>query len=107
MKFLLRSLLALAIAVVCGVVLYYAVQALPGITINPPPGARLRPEGGRNEPDRTAPGPERRENDRHGESRSLLAIARRVILFSVLVFVSVVAKNLVFERRLFKKRPPG
>ena len=109
MKFLLRSLLVLAIAIVSGVILYYAVQALPGISSNPPPGARLQPEGERNEPDRNAPRPERRENDRRAASvsRSLLAIARRMILFSVLVLVSVLAKNLIFERRLFKKRPPG
>jgi hypothetical protein len=107
MKLLPRSLLVLAIAVVCGVVLYYSVQALPGISINPPPGARFRVEGGRKEPDRTTPGPERRENDLRGASRSLLAVVRRFILFSVLVFVSVVAKNLIFEGRLFKKRLPG
>jgi hypothetical protein len=108
MKFLLRSLLVLAIAVVFGVVLYYAVQALPGISFNPPPGARLRPEEGRNEPDRTAPKPERRENDRGGgiRLRSLFGVVGKVIQFSVLVFVSVLAKNLIFERRLFKKRPP-
>jgi hypothetical protein len=109
MKFLLRSLLVLAIAVLFGIVLYYAVQALPGVSFNPPAGARLRPEGERNEPDRTAPGPERRENDRGGgiRLRSLLDVARRMILFSVLVFVSILAKNLIFERRLFKKRPPN
>jgi hypothetical protein len=108
MKFLLRSLLVLAIAVTFGLVLYYAVQALPGISSSAPPGARLRPEAGGNEPGRTSPGPERRETDRGGgiRLRSLLGIARRVLLFSVLVFVSVLAKNLIFEKRVFKKRSP-
>lgn len=104
MKFLLRSLVVLAIAAVFGMVLYYAVQALPGIASNPQPGVRLQPEGGRNESDRTSPRPERRENDRRAGSRSILAIARRIFLFSVLVFISVLAKNLIFERRPFKKR---
>ena len=106
MKFLLRSLLVLGIAAVFGVVLYYAVQALPGISSNPPPGARLQPQEGRNEPDRNALRPERRENNQRGLSRSILAVARRTLLFLALVFVSVLAKNLIFERRLFGKRPP-
>jgi hypothetical protein len=106
MKFLLRSLLVLAIAVIFGVVLYYAVQALPGISFNAPPGDRLQPPEGRKEPDRNAPRPERRENDRRGVRRSILDVTRRILLFSALVFVSVLAKNLIFERRLFRKRPP-
>jgi hypothetical protein len=106
MKILLRSLLVLAVAVVLGVVFYYAIQALPGLSFNPPPGARLRPEAGRNVPDRTAPRPEHRENERGRGSLSLLAAAGRVVLFSVLVFVSVLGKNLIFEGRLFKKRSP-
>ena len=107
MKFLLRSLLVLAIAVIFGVVLYYAVQALPGISFNSPPGARLQPQEGRNGPDRIAPRSERRENDRRGWSRSVLSVVRRTLLFSALVFVSVLANNLIFERRLFRKRPPN
>lgn len=106
MKFLLRSLLVLAIAVIFGVVLYYAVQALPGISFNSPSGVRLQPQAARKEPDRNAPRPERRENDRRGVSRSILSVTRRILLFSALVFVSVLAKNLIFERGLFKKRPP-
>jgi hypothetical protein len=106
MKFLLRSLLVLAIAVIFGVVLYYAVQALPGISLNSPPGARLQPLEGRKEPDRNAPRPERRENGGRGVSRFILDVTRRILLFSALVFVSVLAKNLIFERRLFGKRPP-
>lgn len=106
MKFLLRSLLVLGIAVVFGVVLYYAVQALPGISFNSPSGIRLQPQEERKEPDRNAPRPAGRENDRRGLRRSILAVTRRILLFSALVFVSVLAKNLIFERRLFKKRPP-
>jgi len=106
MKFLLRSLIVLAVAAACGAILYYAVQALPGATSNQSPGVRLRPEGDRNEPDRTSPRLERRENERGGGSRFLLGIARRILLFSVLVVVSVFAKNLLFERRLIKTRPP-
>jgi hypothetical protein len=106
MKFLLRSLLVLAIAIIFGVVLYYAVQALPGVSFRPPAGVRLQPERERNESDQNTPGLGRRENDRGGVWRSTLAVARRILLFSALVFVSVLAKNLIFERRLFKKRPP-
>jgi hypothetical protein len=106
MKFLLRSLLVLAIAVIFGIVLYYTVQALPGISVNGPAGVRLQPQEARNEPDRNAPRPERHQNDRRGASRSILAVVQRILLFSALVFVSVLAKNLIFERRLFRKRPP-
>src|SRR5512140_2587538 len=106
MKFLLRSLLVLAIAVIFGVVLYFAVQALPGVSLNSPPGARLQPPEGRKEPDRNAPTQERRENDRRGATRSILSVIGRILLFSALVFVCVLAKHLIFERRLFGKRPP-
>ncbi len=106
MKFLLRSLLVLGIAVVLGVVLYYAVQALPGVSFNSPSGFRLQPPETRNELDRNAPRLERRDDDRRGVGRSILSVAKRILLFSALVFVSVLARNLIFEGRLFGKRPP-
>lgn len=105
MKFLLRCLLVLAVAGIFGAVLYYAVQLLPGASPNPQPGIRLQPERSRGEADRSVTQTERPENNRPGgiRLRSLLQVARRVLVFSVLVLVSVFVKNLVFERRLNKK----
>jgi hypothetical protein len=105
MKFLLRCLLVLVIAAILGGVLYYAVQALPGGPGNRPPDSRLRPDGDRNAFNRTESRPERPENNSSAgvRWRSLLQIAWRVVMFSVLVFLSILAKNLVFGKRPGRK----
>lgn len=104
MKFLLRSFIVLAIAVGAGVVLYYAVQALPGDSpTSNPPGIQLPPENGRTPSQNLPPRPERPENDGGFRLRSIFGIASRALMFSVLVFVAVLAKNLLFEKKSDKK----
>jgi hypothetical protein len=105
MKFLLRSLLVLAVAVAFGAILYVAVQALPSDSPNPPPNAN-QPGTGRNTPENPAPRPGRSENNRGGgvSWRFLLGLARRVVTFSVLIFVAVLGKNYIFERKPNKKK---
>ncbi len=102
MKFLLRCLLVLAIAVALGVMLYYAVQALPGASpSSSAPGTQLEPQSGNNAPENSGPRPEGRGNDRGGgiRLRSVIGIVDKAILFSVIVFVSVIAKNIVFQKK--------
>ena len=97
MKFLLRCLLVLAIAVALGVMLYYAVQALPGASPSlSAPGAQLEPQNGNN-----APRPEGSRDDQGGgiRPRSVVGVVGKAILFSVIVFVSVIAKNIVFQKK--------
>ena len=105
MKFLLRSFVVLAIAVAVGVVLYYAVQALPSDSLTSNPSANQLPaENGKNAPKNLPPRPT--ENNRGGgiRWRSVLGIARRTIIFTVIVFVGVIAKNFLFERKPNKKK---
>lgn len=102
MKFLLRCLLVLAIAVALGAMLYYAVQALPGASPSlRPPGTQLEPQNGNNTPQNPGPRPEERGNDRGGgiRLRSVIGILGKAILFSVIVLVSVIAKNIVFQKK--------
>ena len=105
MKFLLRSLLVLAVAVAFGAVLYFAVRALPSDSPNPPPNANL-PGSGRNALENPAPRPERTQSNRGGgiSWRFILGLARRVVTFSVLIFVAVLGKNYIFERKTDKKK---
>lgn len=105
MKFLLRSLLVLAVAAAFGVLLYYSVQALPGSSSSPPAGARLQPEGGRSDTSRAATLPEHTENSGRKSLRwrSLLQVARRIVLFSALVLISVFGKNILFGRKTGKR----
>jgi hypothetical protein len=98
MKFLLRSLLVLAVAVAFGVVLYYAVQALPGGSKPNPSRVNTRPEGAKNVPQNPASRPERPENRVGFRWRSVLQVTRRAIVFSLLVFISVLAKDFIFKR---------
>ncbi|MFT3890156.1 MAG: hypothetical protein QM730_00845 [Anaerolineales bacterium] len=105
MKFLLRSLLVFAIAVSLGVALYYVVQALPGASPSPgSPQVQRPPENGVNPP----AGKERSENNGgfHFRWRSLLDITRRIILFSVLVFASILGKRFIFDRKPEGRRNP-
>ena len=101
MKFLLRSFIVLVVAVIVGLALYYAVQALPN---DPPrfgpPNAQSQSENGQR-PENPGSRPERREGDRNrGFSlRSLVGLAGRVVLFSVLVFGAVIGKNILFDRK--------
>lgn len=99
MKFLLRSLLVLAVAVACGIVLYYAVQALPGGSPNPPT-ARIEPPANGGSPQNLPPRQERPENNRGGgfQLRAVIGVAGKTMLFSVLVTVSVLVKNFIFQR---------
>lgn len=101
MKFLLRSLLVLAVAVVFGMGLYYAVRVLPTDSPNPPSSEIQRPpENGTNASGSSTPRKERPEKDRGGFGlRSILGFARRVIVFSVMVFAAVLARNYIFERK--------
>jgi hypothetical protein len=108
MKFLLRSLLVLAIAILSGVMLYYAVQQLPGAGANRPPGTVFRPEENRTRPENISPRSSRPQGDRRNGLRwqSLLQIGRRVLVFSTLMLVSVLGKNLIFDRRPKRKNSP-
>lgn len=108
MKFLLRCLLVLAVAVVLGVLLYYAVQALPGASTISPPGTSLDPKNGDTSTQPIGPQPQGGKNDsRDGfRLRSIIGIAGHVALFSAIVFASVLAKNFIFERKPNKKNLP-
>ncbi len=105
MKFLLRCFLVLGIAVLLGILLYYTVQALPGATpALSRPGSRLESQSGNNVPGPT-PRPEHPENER-GDGprlRSILGIFAKIALFTILVFVAVLAKRFVFERKPGRK----
>jgi hypothetical protein len=107
MKFLLRSLLVLAVAVAFGAVLYYVVRALPNDSPNPRPNTNLQPQNRNNTSENPAPRPERSEND-HGRGgiglRFFLGLARRILVFSALVFFAVLGKNYIFERKAFGKK---
>lgn len=99
MKFVLRSLLVLAVAVVSGLVLYYAVQALPAISAGPT-GIRIEPQNAGNTPENPTPRPDRPETDQGGiRWRSLFGVARQIIVFSILVFISVMTERIVFRKR--------
>ena len=100
MRFLLRSLLVLAVAAALGIMLYYAVQALPGGP-QTSAGARLETPAGGNTPQNLPPRQERPENGRGSgfRPRALLGVVGKIILFSVLVTISVLAKNFIFERK--------
>ncbi|MGE5642202.1 MAG: hypothetical protein ACM3Y8_04240 [Byssovorax cruenta] len=107
MKFLIRSLLVLAVAAIFGLVLYYAVQALPNDSPNPRPNANLQPQNGNNAAENPAPRPERSENDRGGGGiglRFFFGLARRILVFSAMIFFAVLGKNYIFERKVFGKK---
>jgi hypothetical protein len=97
----------LAVAAALGIMLYYAVQALPGGPQNSP-GARVEPPAGRNAPQNLPPRQERPENDRGSgfRPRAILGVSSKIILFSVLVTISILAKNFIFERKSKGKNPP-
>jgi hypothetical protein len=101
MKFLVRSVLVLAVAVAFGALLYYAVRALPNDSPNPRPNADVQSQN-----KNPAPRPERSENNRGGGIglRSILGLARRILVFSALVFFAVLGKNYIFERKAFGKK---
>ena len=106
MRFLFRCLVVLAVAVVAGVVLYYSVQALPGNTPAPNPPSLQRPPSDGN-PQSNLPRPERPENNR-GEGirlRSVAGVFGHIGLFAVIVFIAVIAKNLIFGRKAGGKKP--
>ena len=107
MKFLFRFLIVSVVAAGLGFVLYYAVQALPNDF--PPTGSsavEVTPPNGLNEPGNLTSRPERPENNRDGGIRwgSIARIGRDTILFAVLVFFAVLAKNFLFSREANPKR---
>jgi hypothetical protein len=98
MKFLLRSLLVLAIAIASGLALYYAVQALPTVSAGPT-GIRLEPQRAGNATENPTPRLERPKGDRDGiHWRSLLGVAGKTVIFSILVFISVIAERIIFRK---------
>ena len=103
MKFLLRSLLVLAVAIAFGFTLYYAVQTLPNGAPSPRPNPNIQTQNESN-----APRPERAENDRSGGIglRFILGLARRILVFSALIFFAVLGKNYLFERKPTRKKTP-
>ena len=107
MKFMLRSLIVFAAAVGLGVMLYFAVQALPNDSRQSnPPASETGPQNGSTAPGNQSSRPDRPENNR-GEGirwRAIGRIARRTLLFSAIVFVSVLAKNVLFGRGAKKIR---
>ena len=106
MKFLFRSLVVLSIAVAFGAILYFAVRALPSDSPNRPPNTSIQPGSGRNALQNPMPRPGRPENNRGGGNRwrLILSLARRVVTFSVLIFVAVLGKNYLFDRKPNKKK---
>lgn len=110
MKFILRCLIVFAVAVVLGVVLYYAVQALPNDSraVNPPAGGAASQNSLSASGNQTSR-PKRRENNRSEGIRwgSIGRIARRTFMVSVIVFVAVLAKNFLFGRKPNSKKMPG
>jgi len=107
MKFLFRSFIVLAVAVGLGFLLYFAVQALPN---NSPatnsPTSEVAPQNGLNSPENPISRPASPARNRNGGIRwgSLGRMARRIIVFAVIVFIGVIGINLVFGRRLNKKK---
>jgi hypothetical protein len=106
MKFLLRSILVLAVAVAFGLMLYYVVQAVPGGSMNQP-GVNTQADGSQNLPNTPAPKTERPEKNRGLRWGSILGFARRVIVFSILVFAAVLGKKYIFERKPDHKNTRG
>jgi hypothetical protein len=108
MKFLSRFLIVSAVAVGLGFLLYLAVQALPGDSraTNPSVG-EVAPPNGSNAPENSSARPDRPENNRvEGiRWRAIARIARRTFVFAVIVFVTVLAKTVVFGRESNAKRP--
>jgi len=88
------------------VALYAAVQALPGDSTSLQSGLPLRHQNENNSSQNLPRRSERPEDDRSGgiSWRSLFSIAGRMIVFSILVFVSILAKNFIFERKPTKKK---
>ena len=106
MKFILRSLVVLTVAIAFGAVLYFAVRALPSDSPKPPPNANVRPESGRNLPQNPPPRTERSENNRNRALgwRLLLGLGRRIVVFSMLIFAAVLGKDYIFKRKPNKKK---
>jgi hypothetical protein len=104
-KFFFRSLLVFAVAAGLGVILYFAVQALPNDSRPASPAASQDLPAPRNQTSR----PERPENNRNEGIRwgSIARVARRAFLFSVIVFVTVLAKNFLFGRGSNSKKIAG
>ena len=107
MKFIVRSLLVFAAAVGLGVILYFAVQALPNESRPAnPPANETGPQNSSTLPESQTSRPDRPENNR-GEGirwNAMGRIARRMILFSAIVFVAVLAKKVLFGRATKKIR---
>ena len=107
MRFLMRCLLTLGVAVVLGVLLYYAVQAVSDASPQQRQHIGNAPPVASNAAENPATRPARPENNSGGgvRGRSLLQIAKRIVIFSVLVFASVLARNLIFNRKPSQRKP--
>jgi len=107
MKFIYRSIIVFAVAIGIGMVLYFAVQALPNDSrpANPPANGAAH-QNGLTSPGNQTSRPERPENNRNEgiRWRSLARIARRTFVFAVIVFITVLAKNSVFDRESRAKK---
>jgi hypothetical protein len=104
MRFLLRSLIVLAIAILSGLALYYAVQALPTVSSGPT-GIRPEPQSAGNATENPMPRPERSEGDLDGiRWRSLVGVAGKTVVFSILVFISVIAERIIFRKTPVPKK---
>jgi len=107
MKFILRSLVVFAAAVALGLMLYFAIQALPNDSRPATsPANGTGPQNGSTLPGSQSSRPDRPENDRAEGIRwnAIGRIARRTILFSAIVFVAVLAKKVLFGKATKKIR---
>ena len=108
MKFLIRCIVVLAVAIAVGLGLYYSVQALPNSLQNFIPGGEgFRPErnnGPLNNPF-VRPGGIRPEGFEGGEGGAglfgFVRVIGRVILFAGITFVTVIIA------RFLKRKPEG
>jgi hypothetical protein len=98
MKFILRFLTVLAVAVGLGLLLYFAVEALPNNSRASRGGST--PRGGLTTPESQTSRAERPEGNRNEgiRWRAIARVARRTFVFVVIVFVAILAKNSLFDR---------
>ena len=107
MKFSIRALVVSAVAVGLGIILYFAVQALPNDS-RPANSSTGGPalQNGVNAPGSQTSRPERPGNNRNEgiRWRSLVRIARRTFTFSIIVLLTVFAKNFLFPKARNSKK---
>lgn len=101
MKFILRFLTVSAVAVVFGVVLYYAVQAWPNDSRAAVPSTSVSPtQSVLSTPASQASRPERADPTRKAiQWRSIVRVGRHVLQFSLIVLATVLTRSFVFGRK--------